>query len=254
MNEKHYRIKRTYDGYLHVCVKYPSRQYFQPQNIIFVHGFLGEGVENHRMFIRIAENLNKEGFTCFLFDQYGCGYSDGDYKDVQLRDLKKDIEDVTVWVRRRFGGIIGFLGQSVGAALVLSMSEEMKAKFQICINPAAYFNKWLAKRYNWNIKGDEDYYYAMPKGILVSKRFIMDLINWQWIDEVAMQHSIPTLIIAATDDDINSEFTAKIVKNKLRNSVNIVPIEGANHSFIGQRELEELMMNHIIMWIRKIIR
>lgn len=249
MNEKHYRIKRTSVGYLHVCVKYPRRQLSQVNNIIFVHGFLGEGIENHRMFIRIAEKLNEGGFTCILFDQYGCGYSDGDYKDVLLNDLKEDLEDVTIWVRQSLGGTIGYLGQSVGSALILSMEKTLKPNFQICINPAASFNEWLEQRYNWDLSKEQEYFYAFPKGIMVSKHFLVELINWDWFKDISTKYNTPTLLIASVKDEIKSLDTAIMVK-KFKENVEIISIQDANHSFIGQRELEQEAITYIVGWIK----
>lgn len=251
MNEKHYQIKRTLGGHIHVCVKHPKKLLFHAKTIIFVHGFLGEGIENHRMFIRIAEKLNEEGFTCILFDQYGCGYSDGDYKDVLLKDLKMDLEDVTIWAKKTFGEIIGYLGQSVGSALILSMEKVLKPKFQICINPAAGFNRWLLQRYNWDLSKEQEYFYAYPKGILVSRCFLLDLINWDWIKDISIVSNVPTLLVVSGDDEINSVENAMIVK-KMKQNTEIVSIPKANHSFICQRELEKLATEYIANWLNKI--
>lgn len=251
MNEKHYRIKRSSEGYLHVCVKHPTQLLFRAKNIIFVHGFLGEGTENHRMFIRMAEKLNAHGFTCILFDQYGCGYSDGDYKDVLLEDLKTDLEDVTIWVKRMFGGIIGYLGQSVGSAIVLSMETILNPKFQICINPAAGFERWLEQRYNWDISKEQEYFYAFPKGIMVSRRFLKELVNWEWIKDISITSNVATLLVASGGDEINSLDNTVMIK-KMKRNAEFVLVREANHSFIGQRELEQQATESIVDWVSKL--
>lgn len=246
---KHYRIMRMNGEYLHLFVKYPEIELSAPKNIIFVHGFLGEGVENHRMFIRFADALNREGYTCFLFDQYGCGYSDGDYSSIRLQDIKDDFLCVSAWVREKFDGSIGYLGQSVGSAIILSLSEQLKPNFQVCVNPAANFQDWLTKRYDWNLSIDTEYFYAAVKGILISRSFILDLLKWDWVRELKPINT-PTLVIAGTDDDINSSDTAFLVQERLKNTVTVKLVEGANHSFRCQRKLEDIAIQDIIQWLK----
>lgn len=214
MNSYHYRIQKNDKSHLHIFIK-PSHIPNTNKTIIFVHGFLGEGCENHRMFIRVAEALNKIGLTCILYDQKGCGYSDGDYQDVRLIDIKEDLYTVTNWAKNFFQGDIGFLGQSLGSALIFSMTEILAPNFIVAINPAAKFDNWLSHRYNWDLSSDETLFCAFPKGIFVSRDFINDLIEWEWVNQLNI-NSIPTLIVASTKDEIDSLNTAYTVKKIIK--------------------------------------
>ena len=135
MNSIHTYIQRPDGSHLHIFISKPINQ-SKSEIIIFVHGFLGDALENHRMFLRIANQLNHAGFTCVLYDQKGCGYSDGDYAEVRLNSLREDLCTVTEWVKHNLGNKIGYIGQSVGSALIISMQQITKPQFIIAINPA----------------------------------------------------------------------------------------------------------------------
>lgn len=251
MNDKvHYRVYKGNNDFLHVQVRLPQNN-IQQCNIIFVHGFLGNGVENHRMFIRISERLNEIGYTCILFDQSGCGYSDGDYQSVCLEDLRKDIKIISLWVAENIPGKIAFLGQSLGSALILSENFQFPVAFKIAINPVANFNKWLVKRYGWDLKSDNNYFCAIPKGIWVSRSFIIGLINWNWLLNVS-ESNIPVLLIASCEDEIGADEICQELIHKLGKSTSLCFIEKANHSFIGQRDLEIKAIENIIDWLNDI--
>lgn len=249
MTTNHYRVLRTDGSSLHVCVKEPDEGVGHVA--IFVHGFLGDGCENHRMFIRMSDALANIGITCVLYDQKGCGYSDGDYADVRLSDLREDLFAVYNWVSRNQNIKVGFVGQSVGSALVLSVANILKPAFIIAINPAADFSSWLDRRYNWDLSSCDQYFYALPKGIRVSRSFINDLIAWDWQDHL-IDSQLPMLIIAASKDDIDSVSTAQKVLNTFRSAKEVI-IQGGTHSFTGQRELEKKVTDEMISWTKKIV-
>lgn len=248
MNRReHYRIEKEDGKCLHVQVRYPSQD-SQNCNVIFVHGFLGDGVENHRMFVKMADGLNDIGYTCILFDQTGCGYSDGYYDSVRLDTLKGDLAEIVKWVKQTFISDIAFLGQSLGAALALNTICESDIKFIIALNPAAHFDKWLIQRYSWDITMTDDYFCAVPKGIFVSRDFIDDLLKWKWTEELSAS-DIPVLLVTSTDDGIGSYRTSEEVAARWGNRVVIRAINKADHSFTNQPELEKYAISVIIEWL-----
>lgn len=251
MNEcVHHRIDSGDGDFLHVQIRRPSNQIEIPYIIVFVHGFLGNGFENHRMFIRMSDYINQLGITCVLLDQYGCGYSDGEYEKVRLLKIKNDLILVSNWVSKHFEGKIGFIGQSMGSSLVLSSSEKIKASFVIAINPAADFSEWLTTRYQWDMTQKSKYYCAFPKGIYVCREFIEDLLNWKWVDELK-NIQIPTFIIASKDDEICSITTMHRIRKKLGKFSKLKILNGINHSFVGQRDKEVEVASMIKDWIER---
>lgn len=250
LNKKDFRIKKTENIYLHAHVIYPDDSVINHGNIIFIHGFLGEGCENHRMFTNVAENLIQLGYTCILYDQVGCGYSDGNYRDTTIQSVFDDLEVIYKWTKSNFSGQIGLLGQSMGSAIALSSTTICNPSFIIAINPAANYNQWLLSRYNWDLSVDtkNSCYCAFPKGIFVSNTFIQELLEWDWIKQIDT-YTFPVLLIAGGCDDVNSEAAALAVKNKLPMHTSYKLIDGANHSFTGQPELENKAISIIKNWL-----
>lgn len=232
---------------MHVQVRSPenNRGYC---NIIFVHGFLGDGVENHRMFISIADVLNAKGFTCVLYDQTGCGYSDGHYSMVRLNTLKDDLITITNWVSENLEGGVAYLGQSLGSALILNNSINQNILFRILFNPAGHFEEWLLERYHWDLQSDADLFCAIPKGIYVNKRMLNDLISWNWINEIAID-SIPTLFITSTNDGIGSNRVSNESAKRIGNMADVMFIQDADHSFTNQLQLEKRAIEMILKWL-----
>lgn len=52
--------------------------------VILFHGFTGNKLEPHRMFLHISRSLEAKGFASFRFDFLGSGESDGDFKDMTV--------------------------------------------------------------------------------------------------------------------------------------------------------------------------
>lgn len=247
-NIQHHRVKKENDCYLHVQVRYP-KGHLNNCNIIFVHGFLGDGVENHRMFINIASALNEKGYTCVLYDQTGCGYSDGHYNLVRLLTLKDDLKIITKWVSKNLKGGIAYIGQSLGSALILNNNcINQNICFRILINPAGHFDEWLLERYKWDLKTGEELFCAIPKGIFVSYGLLNDLISWNWTNEL-IPDNVPTLFVTSTNDGIGSDRVSNEASKLLGSIAEVEFIQDAEHSFTNQPKLENRAIEIILKWL-----
>lgn len=110
----------TMRGMLH----FPERQGDQsvPAVILF-HGFTGNKLEPHRLFLKISRALEAAGLACFRFDFLGSGESDGDFDDMTLSGEVSDANAILDMVKR-YPGIdanrVNLLGLSMGG-LVASL-------------------------------------------------------------------------------------------------------------------------------------
>src|ERR1700737_4360766 len=60
--------------------------------VILFHGFTGNKLEPHRLFLKISRALEQLGFACFRFDFLGSGESDGNFEVFPVpKKLPKDI-------------------------------------------------------------------------------------------------------------------------------------------------------------------
>ncbi|MEK4564748.1 alpha/beta fold hydrolase [Alkalihalobacillus sp. FSL R5-0424] len=59
--------------------------------IVFVHGFIGSKVGEHRLFVKASRYFAEKGYACFRFDFSGCGESSGEYRNLTV---SKQIEEL----------------------------------------------------------------------------------------------------------------------------------------------------------------
>lgn len=91
--------------------------YEQPDShapvIIFNHG--GGGYS--RLFIPLALELHRRGYTVLIPDQRGQGLSGGNRSDFIMSQFVQNIVDVAQWARNRYPGRLFMAGGSLGGAL-----------------------------------------------------------------------------------------------------------------------------------------
>src|ERR1700730_7492286 len=85
--------------------------------VILFHGFTGNKLEPHRLFLKISRALEQLGFACFRFDFLGSGESDGNFEDMTVSKEISEGNAILDWVRsdpRIDKDKISLLGLSMG--------------------------------------------------------------------------------------------------------------------------------------------
>ena len=97
------------------------------------HGFTGQRIEPHRLFVKTARKLAIEGFVVLRFDFRGSGESQGDFRDMtisdEIRDALASLDFLTSQPEVN-PNRLGVLGLSMGgfvASHVASQSSRVKA-------------------------------------------------------------------------------------------------------------------------------
>lgn len=99
--------------------------------VVFFHGFTGTKVERHRIFVKAAEALAREGIAALRFDFRGSGDSEGDFEDMTLPGEISDARvslDYVSGVPGVDGNNIGILGLSMGGAVAASVSDDPRVR------------------------------------------------------------------------------------------------------------------------------
>ncbi len=240
-------LRLSGNGELHVHVREGRKMV---GTVIFVHGFIGNGIENHRLFIRLADVFVGLGYRAILFDQYGSGYSDGEHQDVSMSTCREDLRTVIQWAEQEFGMPYGLVGQSAGSAIVLEMTGNQNEEciFRVMLNPAAGFDTWLLSRFGWDLNSDEPVLCARPKGVMVSRTYIEELLVWDWLG-VLGKSSIPTLIVASGDDELKSDEVAREAAERLGQTASVKFVPRANHTYTCQPCAERSMHEIVRSWV-----
>lgn len=121
-----------------------------PAAIIF-HGFTGNKMEPHFIFVKLSRMLEKKGIASVRFDFGGSGESDGDFIDMTLSGEIRDAHNILDYVKKLDGvdpDRIGIVGLSMGGAVASVLAGERKDEIKtLCLwAPAGTMGELIKKQ------------------------------------------------------------------------------------------------------------
>jgi len=174
-----------------------------PPGVVFFHGFTGDRMESHWLFVKCSRALARAGVASLRFDFFGSGESEGEFHQATLESEIADAE-VAVDFMRREGGIdssrVGLLGLSLGGAIGALIAPRVRARALVLwAAPARLpYLQNLADRYSRPLPDSNDTReYA---GHRVSHRFLEAVDRYDPLVGVA-SFSGPTLIMHPECDE-----------------------------------------------------
>ncbi len=239
-------------GVLHIPDTLKNRE--RAPGVVMFHGFAGNKVENHRLFVQTARSLSGSGFVVLRFDFRGSGDSDGDFEDMTIPGETSDAEKVLTylarqrWVNNEAVGVLGLsMGGRVGAILA---SKDKRVKFLILYSAAlsplrprfmsdadVEARKAMEKALNSGgaVKVREGWYLKKPFFDTVDDTVPLDVIH---------RISVPILIVHGEKDEVvplsDSTKAFEIVKSLNRkNELHI--IRGGDHVFLEKEHTQEVI-------------
>ena len=93
--------------------------------VLMLHGFTGNRIEAHFLFVKMARRLASAGYLAMRFDFRGSGESEGAFKDVTLPAELDDARTVLAWLRKQpqvAPNQITLLGISMGGAIAAALA------------------------------------------------------------------------------------------------------------------------------------
>jgi uncharacterized protein len=99
--------------------------------VVFFHGFTGDRMESHWLFVKCSRALARAGLASLRFDFSGSGESEGDFAEADLESEMADAEDAVGFFRRQGCADphrIGLLGLSLGGAVAALVAPRVQAK------------------------------------------------------------------------------------------------------------------------------
>lgn len=178
--------------------------------------------------LKYAQFLYKHGFSIFLFDERGHGYSKFKYPTMGYLE-GKDICDIVDYLRDRFGKdvVIGLHGESMGAASVM-MSLGYGADVQFAIEDCGYSS--LKELIKYKLKGMHLPLFLLWGCNLIMKRMVKYRLEDVNPSKNASISDIPLLIVHGEDDDFVPFAQSKVVYEENKEHAEIYTVKGAEHA------------------------
>jgi pimeloyl-ACP methyl ester carboxylesterase len=109
--------------------------------VVFFHGFTGDRMESHWMFVKCARALEGTGIASLRFDFFGSGESDGDFSEATLRSELADARRAVEFFRRQKridANRVGLLGISLGGLIAAALAPAVRARALVLWSAVAY--------------------------------------------------------------------------------------------------------------------
>ncbi|BAQ08760.1 PGAP1 family protein [Bacillus sp. OxB-1] len=228
--------------------------------IVLLHGFVGNKVGEHRLFVKAARHFTDRGYAVVRFDFSGCGESDGDYAQVtmtkQLQEVQAVLDHLSSIKEIDARNVI-LIGHSLGGAIAaLTAAQDCRIKKLVLWSPVGTPYEDITgilgiEKVNVAIeKGKVDY-----EGFYVGRPFLDDLKKHHPI-EAARLYKGPALVIHAdADEDVPKKHAARYLaalhSRPLNQFAETHYIEDADHTF-SSYAFEEKLFETTVDWLDNI--
>jgi len=149
--------------------------------VLIFHGFTGNKMEPHFIFVKLSRLLEKNGIASVRFDFGGSGESDGDFINMTLSGELQDANNILDYAKTLDfvdTSRIGIVGLSMGGAVAGMLAGERKEDIRtVCLwAPAGNMREKVLSQYSEpNITMLEKFGYVDLGGLLLGKNFVEDI-------------------------------------------------------------------------------
>jgi dipeptidyl aminopeptidase/acylaminoacyl peptidase len=230
-------------AYLHGMIHLPSRKPPYPA-VVFLHGYAGNRIGDHCIFVKAARDMCAHGVACLRFDFRGSGESEGSFAEMTLEgeiadamaaiDLLSSFKDVDP-------DRIGLVGLSLGGSVAVCVSARREVASLALWAPAA-FVEYLVEREGRIVKDPyawlpENYSDLIKKrgwvdigGFLRGKPYFESLKRVDPLREIS-KHKGPVLIIHGSEDEVISPVNSELMYDSIQGIRRLIVIDDADHTF-----------------------
>jgi len=220
--------------------------------VVFFHGFTGDRMESHWIFVKCARALAKHGIASLRFDFYGSGESEGEFREVTLQGEISDARAAVEFSRQQKGidaRRLGLCGLSLGGAVAACVASPLRVQALVLWAALAHPThlRDLAQR-TVLIAGEHGF--REYNAHRISPRFLDQIDKVQPLKSIA-RFKNPTLIIHPENDAYLSlvhphdYFQAAGASQKEK-----VIIPGADHTF-SSIAWESEVIARTVDWFRR---
>jgi uncharacterized protein len=220
--------------------------------VVFLHGFTGDRMEAHWMFVKCSRALARAGIASLRFDFYGSAESDGDFAEMTLQGEVNDALVAVEFLRRQRGidpRSLGLVGMSLGGAIAALIAHGARLQSLVMWSAPAHLAELaaLAIRAARPIPGREkvvDY-----NGHKISAAALKEIEKFDPLRQIAL-FTQPTLLIHPENDQYVPRFHADDYLNSAGAATKrVVVIPNADHTY-SSVPWEQEVIDRTVGWFK----
>jgi len=221
---------------------------------VFCHGFTGQRIGPHYIFVKISRALADIGVTSVRFDFSGSGESEGLFRDMHCGTMMSDLSTITAYVRDRLKpSRLIFLGHSFGGMVAARMAGPLGADGLILLSPVGDPQGISARRKTLLDAGpnSQGFYENGPHEMSI--KFVRHLSGFNPVEEFASHFRGAALLVQGDkDQSIPVEESRRYVDEgrKAGIPVGYRVLQGADHNFSRVSDVTAVI-GSISNWIKE---
>lgn len=228
----------TLRGMLHI----PDGMAGKVPVVAIYHGFTGNKMEPHFIFVKLSRALEKKGIASVRFDFAGSGESDGDFIDMTVSGEISDAKCILDYARSLDfvdKERVGIVGLSLGGAIASSVAgtQRDKVKALVLWAPAGNALKHM-KNDPERQKAMQEKGYVDLGGLLLGKGFVDDLDKVDIYADAALYDKEVLIVHGSADQAVPLRVSSDEYAAVYGDRMTLHVIDGADHTF-NKKEWEE---------------
>jgi fermentation-respiration switch protein FrsA (DUF1100 family) len=224
--------------------------------LVMCHGFTGNKVEAHRLFVRAAREFCRRGILTARFDFYGSGESEGEFHEMTLSSEIEDLGAILDYLLRRpevDPRKVGALGLSMGGVVALARAAaDGRIRFVVTWSAPASFQMLVETAENLfreaEVRGE---YVDLPSGYRISREFIQDIARHTVLEYAPRISPRPLLILHGDRDTVVPPSHAEELYKSAKDPREMAIIKGGDHTFTGW-DVEWDAITVTADWLRRV--
>ena len=224
----------------------------KPGLAIICHGF--QATKTDKKIINLARELQLKGICSFRFDFEGCGDSEGELKEITIKNQVNDLDSAFKAVQKEIDfnpEKIVFIGASLASVVISLFLKQNKTLAKSAVFWSQAFNqKELIK--NWHDLKDKKE--IINKGVIYKKdkeiglNYYLENRNKDY-SLILSELKLPVLIIHGKQDkDVPFQFSEDLAK-KYKN-VSLLGLAKANHKF-NDYYWQKKLIKATVQWLNQ---
>jgi alpha/beta superfamily hydrolase len=226
-------------GMLHLPAAVPK-----PPCVVFLHGYTGNRMEDHCLFVKAARDICANGVACLRFDFRGSGESQGNFAEItvdgEIQDALRAIEYLghlgSVNMNR-----LGLVGLGLGGSIAAAVAAKRQVTSLALWAPSAMVD-YMVERGGRIIRDPyawlpENFKAAIKKtgrvdigGFMRGKAYFESLKSIDPLRDIA-RYDGPVLIVQGSEDEVTMPINSEYMYDHARGRRLLVVVDGADHTF-----------------------